>query len=146
MPGIAEVQPVRIVRIDFGGSPVMLVATDSASIARRTRGRKVTAGDFDEMYRAAAEQRGAIIADNLAQLQKLKLGQMLEIATPARLAAASGGGHSEGLFEPVGHDFHRSHTVPADLEGRYRGRVPHLPVAGRIAGRGEGPHLGPLRA
>jgi putative ABC transport system permease protein len=83
LPGIGEVQPVRIVRIDFGGSPVMLVATDSASIARRTRGRKVTAGDFDEMYRLAAEQKGAIIADNLAQLQKVKLGQMLEIRTPS---------------------------------------------------------------
>jgi putative ABC transport system permease protein len=83
LPGIAEVEPVRIVRLDFRGSPVMLVATDSASIARRTRGRKVTAGDFDQMYRAAAEQKGAIIADNLAQLQKLKLGQILEIPTPS---------------------------------------------------------------
>lgn len=83
IPGIAEVQPVRIVRIDFGGSPVMLVATDSASIARRTRGRRVTAGDFDEMYRAAGAQKGIIVADNLAQLQKLRLGQMLEIATPS---------------------------------------------------------------
>ncbi|HTQ55622.1 MAG TPA: FtsX-like permease family protein [Bryobacteraceae bacterium] len=83
IPGIAEVQPVRIVRIDFGGSPVMLVATDSASIARRTRGRKVTAGDFDGMYRTVAAQKGVIIADNLAQLQKLKLGQMLDIASPS---------------------------------------------------------------
>jgi len=83
IPGIAEVQPVRIVRINFRGSPVMLVAIDSASIARRTRGRKVTAGDFDAMYRAAAEQKGLIIADNLAQLQKLKLGEMLQIATPS---------------------------------------------------------------
>ena len=83
IPGIAEVQPVRIVRINFGGNPVMLVATDSTSIARRTRGRKVTAGDFDEMYRDVAAQKGIIIADNLAQLQKLKLGQMMEIATPS---------------------------------------------------------------
>ena len=39
IPGIAEVQPVRIVRINFRGKPVMLVAIDSLSIARRTRGR-----------------------------------------------------------------------------------------------------------
>jgi putative ABC transport system permease protein len=83
IPGIAEVQPVRVVRVDFGGSPVMLVAADLASIARRTRGRRVTAGDFDEMYRIAAAQKGVVIADNLAQLQKLKLGQMLEIASPS---------------------------------------------------------------
>ena len=61
----------------------MLVAIDSASIARRTRGHKVTAGDFDEMYRAAAAQKGLIVSDNLAQLQNLKLGGMLEIPAPA---------------------------------------------------------------
>jgi putative ABC transport system permease protein len=83
IPGIAEVQPVRIVRINFRGKPVMLVAIDAASIARRTRGQKVTAGDFDEMYRATAAQKGFIIADNFAQLDKLKLGQTLEIASPA---------------------------------------------------------------
>jgi putative ABC transport system permease protein len=83
IPGIAEVQPVRIVRIDFRGKPVMLVSIDSESIARRTRGRRATAGDFDGMYRAAAAQKGLIIADNLAQLEKLKLGDTLEIAAPA---------------------------------------------------------------
>jgi putative ABC transport system permease protein len=83
IPGIAEVQPVRVVRIDFRGKPVMLVAVDSASIARRTRGRRVTAGDFDGMYRAAAAQKGLIIADNLAQLEKLKVGETLEIDAPA---------------------------------------------------------------
>ncbi len=81
--GIAEVQPVRIVRIDFRGKPVMLVAVDSLSIARRTRGQKVTAGDFDDMYRATAAQKGFIIADNFAQLDKLRLGQTLEIASPS---------------------------------------------------------------
>jgi putative ABC transport system permease protein len=83
IPGIAEVQPVRIVRINFRGKPVMLVAIDSLSIARRTRGRRATAGDFDGMYRAAAEQKGLIIADNLAQLEKLKLGETLEIGSPS---------------------------------------------------------------
>ena len=83
IPGIAEVQPVRFVRLDFRGKPVMLVGIDSLSIARRTRGRQATAGDFDGMYRAAAEQKGLIIADNLANLEKLKLGEMLEIAAPA---------------------------------------------------------------
>jgi putative ABC transport system permease protein len=82
IPGIAEVQPVRFVRLDFRGKPVMLVGIDSLSIARRTRGHQATAGDFDGMYRAAAEQKGLIIADNLANLEKLKLGEMLEIAAP----------------------------------------------------------------
>ena len=83
IPGVAEVQPVRIVRVNFRGKPIMLVAIDSLSIARRTRGRKVIAGDFDGMYRAAAAEKGAIIADNLAQLEKLKLGQVIEIGSPS---------------------------------------------------------------
>jgi putative ABC transport system permease protein len=83
IPGIAEVQPVRIVRIDFRGKPVMLVGIDSESIARRTRRRRITAGDFDGMYRVTAAQKGLIVADNLAQLEKLKLGQTLEIASPS---------------------------------------------------------------
>jgi len=81
--GIAEVQPVRIVRVDFRGKPIMLVAVDSQSIARRTRGRRVVAGDFDAMYRATAAQQGLIVADNLAQLENLKLGQTLELASPS---------------------------------------------------------------
>ena len=83
IPGIGEVQPVRVVRIDFRGHNVVLVALDSMSIARHTRGQRVTGGDFDEMYRAMAGQKGLIIADNLAQLDKLKLGDVLEIGTPS---------------------------------------------------------------
>jgi len=74
---------VRIARVSLRGSPIMLVAIDPASIARRTRGQRVTAGDFDEMYRAAEEQKGLIISDNLAELQKLKMGDVLEIPAPA---------------------------------------------------------------
>ncbi|MGA2592756.1 MAG: FtsX-like permease family protein [Bryobacteraceae bacterium] len=83
IPGVGEVQPVHIARVAFRGSTILLVAIDSASIARHTRGQRVTAGDFDEMYRAAAEQKGLIISDNLAELQKLKMGDMLEIPAPA---------------------------------------------------------------
>jgi putative ABC transport system permease protein len=85
IPGIAEVQPVRVVRLDFRGGPILLVATDALSIARRTRGRKVIAGDFDGMYTAAAEGKGAIASENLASLRNLKLGDMLEIAAPSQM-------------------------------------------------------------
>jgi putative ABC transport system permease protein len=83
--GIAEVQPVRVVRLDFRGGPILLVATDALSIARRTRGRKVIAGDFDGMYAAAAEGKGAIASENLASLRNLKLGDMLEIGAPSQM-------------------------------------------------------------
>lgn len=85
IPGIDEVQPVRISRTDLRGSPIMIVAMDALGIARRTRGRRVELGDFDAMYRAAAEQKGLIVSDNLAQLQKLKLGEILQIPAPGGL-------------------------------------------------------------
>jgi putative ABC transport system permease protein len=81
IPGIELVQPVRIVRIDFRGKPIMLVAIDAASIGTKTHARP-TAGEFHAMYRETAEQKGLIVADNLAQLEQLHLGQMLEVPAP----------------------------------------------------------------
>jgi putative ABC transport system permease protein len=83
IPGIAEVQPVRVIRTDYNGGPIMLVAFDSLAVARRTRGRKVIAGDFDGMYRQMAEGKGLIASENLASLRHLKLGDMVQIAAPA---------------------------------------------------------------
>jgi putative ABC transport system permease protein len=82
IPGIAEAQPVRVVRVDYRGGPIMLVAIDSLAIAGRTRGRKVIAGDFDGMYREAAAGRGVVASENLATLHHLKLGDTFDIAAP----------------------------------------------------------------
>jgi putative ABC transport system permease protein len=50
-------------------------------MARRVH-RIVAAGDPDQMNRLAAEDKGVIVAQNLANLQNLRLGEMLEIPTP----------------------------------------------------------------
>jgi putative ABC transport system permease protein len=82
VPGIRRVQSVSDSRIIFRRTPVMVVAIDVASIAETARRRPV-AGDADEMYRRAAAGEGLMVSDNLAQLQRLKLGETLEIPAPA---------------------------------------------------------------
>ncbi len=82
IPGIQEIQMVRGTPILYRQGQVMLVATETAKVARRVRPR-VVAGDSKEMYRLVAEGKGVIISDNLALLQSLRLGEEVEIPTPS---------------------------------------------------------------
>lgn len=82
IPGIEEVQPVRTTRVQFRGKPVMIIAVPLKSVHGRVRGKAVE-GDPDSMYRLATEGKGVIVAENLAILEKLKLGQTLELQTPS---------------------------------------------------------------
>ncbi len=79
--GIAEVQRVRMVRIPFRGSQIMLLSADIAGLARRPR--RAIAGDTQQMYRLAAAGRGVIVSDNLSLLKSLKVGDMIEIPSPS---------------------------------------------------------------
>ena len=82
LPGVKRVQMVSDIRTIFRRTPVMVIAVEVASIAQTARRRPV-AGDADEMYRLAAAGKGLMVSDNLAQLQRLKLGETLEIPAPA---------------------------------------------------------------
>jgi putative ABC transport system permease protein len=81
MPGVARVQMVRDARIVFRRTPVMVVAVEVTSIAQTAR-RNPVAGNADEMYRKTAAGEGLMVSDNLAQLQHLQLGEMLEVPAP----------------------------------------------------------------
>jgi putative ABC transport system permease protein len=81
IPGVERVQMVRDARIVFRKTPIMLVAVEADSIGQTAQLPPV-AGNADEMYRKAAEGEGLIVADNLALLQHLSLGDMLEIPAP----------------------------------------------------------------
>jgi putative ABC transport system permease protein len=82
IPGIADIQPVRTARVQFRGKPVMVVAIELQKVARRVKGTAV-AGDPDTMNRLAAQEKGVLIGENLAGLEKLKLGDPVDLATPA---------------------------------------------------------------
>ncbi|MEP7305297.1 MAG: FtsX-like permease family protein [Acidobacteriota bacterium] len=81
VPGVERVQMVRDARVVFRGTPIMVVAVEIESIAQTARRRPVS-GDEDEMYRLTAQGRGVMVSDNLARLQHLTLGEMLEIPAP----------------------------------------------------------------
>jgi len=72
---------VRDARIVFRETPVMLVAVEVESVAA-TAMREPVAGDPADMYRRTAAGEGLIVSDNLAQLQRLSLGEVLEIPAP----------------------------------------------------------------
>jgi putative ABC transport system permease protein len=81
MPGIARIQAVRNARIVFRGTPVMIVATDVLSLGE-TAHREPEAGDVRTMYQVTAAGKGLMISDNFAELQRLRLGDILEIPAP----------------------------------------------------------------
>jgi len=84
IPGVRRVQLVRDVRVQFRKTPVMVVSVEVASMAE-TAQRAPVAGNAGDMYRRTAAGEGLIVADNLAQLQNLKLGDMLEVPAPKGL-------------------------------------------------------------
>ena len=84
IPGVRRVQMVRDARIQFRNTPVLVVSLEIESIAE-TAQRAPVVGNADEMYRRTAAGEGLMVADNLAQLQHLKLGDILEVPAPKGL-------------------------------------------------------------
>jgi putative ABC transport system permease protein len=82
--GVAEVQPVRSLRINVSGTPVLLIAIDLASFERRVR-RQTVAEDPRGMYVVARAGGGVIVSDNFSRLQRMSLGDTVELANPGGL-------------------------------------------------------------
>lgn len=78
--GIDEVQRVRSHRIDYQGTPVMIVAVEAKSLGDRAR-RPPVEGPAN-MYELAAQGKGVILSDNFAALRDLHYGDSIELATP----------------------------------------------------------------
>src|SRR4029450_13598177 len=83
MSGVRRVQAVRNARVVFRGTPVMLLALDLLSIEELTPVR-VTAGGRD-MFRVAAAGAGVLVSDSLAQLHRLKQGDILDVPVPGEV-------------------------------------------------------------
>ena len=81
VPGVERVQAVRDARIVFRKTPVMVVAVDIMSVSQTAR-REPVAGVADDMYSRTAAGQGLMVSDNLAQLQRLALGDVLEVPAP----------------------------------------------------------------
>jgi putative ABC transport system permease protein len=81
VPGVERVQSVRDARIVFRRTPIMVVAVDVKSVSETAR-REPVEGDADDMYRRTAAGEALMVSDNLAQLQRLKVGDILEVPAP----------------------------------------------------------------
>ena len=79
--GIDHVQAVRDARTTFRGRPVLLIAVDMAGLHDRTRYTAIE-GDNDRMYQMAIAGTGVIVSDNLALLENLHVGQMIDVPSP----------------------------------------------------------------
>src|SRR5262249_20987971 len=68
-------------RITFRNTPIMIVAVEVNNIAQ-TAHLPPVAGNAADMYARASAGKGLIVSDNLAQLQNLTVGEMIEIPAP----------------------------------------------------------------
>ena len=86
VPGVDVVQLVRNARILIHDTPVMLVSIEAEKLSRTVR-RVPIAGNADEMNRMTAAGKGLIVSDGFQSLQKVKLGDLVELPSPAGILA-----------------------------------------------------------
>ena len=82
IPGIGMVQSVRIARVPIRGVPIMFVAVDVGTLRSRTQ-VPVMGGNPATMYDLTAAGKGLLVSENFAILHGFKVGDMVEIPTPA---------------------------------------------------------------
>ena len=82
VPGVADVQGVRIARIQIRDLQTVVVAADIAALSRRAT-LPATSGNTAEMYREASQGKGVLVSDNYALLRDVKRGDVLDIPSPS---------------------------------------------------------------
>lgn len=81
IPGISQVQFVRDARVEFQGTPTMLVAADIADLRKHATLPPV-AGNTEDMFGRAQAGKAVLASENLALLRGLKLGDVVDIPSP----------------------------------------------------------------
>jgi putative ABC transport system permease protein len=81
VPGVGEIQRVRSFRIEYRGTPVLVIGIELEMIGRRAL-KDAVAGDDQTMFAEAAAGRGLVVSENFALLQDVWLGSEVEIAAP----------------------------------------------------------------
>jgi putative ABC transport system permease protein len=81
VPGVDEVQSVRSFRIPFRQTPVLMVVVDMSLFERRGH-RALVREDARGMYPLAKRGQGVIVSDNFARLQKMSIGDPVDLPAP----------------------------------------------------------------
>jgi putative ABC transport system permease protein len=84
IPGVADVQGVRTVRISIAGSSRILITTDMVKFFQHIK-PEVFEGDIQQMARLVSQGQGVVISENFSTLENLHLHNWLEIPTPSGL-------------------------------------------------------------
>ena len=82
VPGVETVQRVRSFRVPIRGAQVLLIAADLVSVHQRVSNPPL-AGNDSTMWHEAEAGKGVIVADNFALLHGFKLGDTVELKSPA---------------------------------------------------------------
>jgi putative ABC transport system permease protein len=81
IPEVETVQMVRTVRVNVRETPVMLVAVDISSIARKAH-LPPKEGDPATLYEETAKGNGVIVSENFALLHGFRLGETIALPAP----------------------------------------------------------------
>jgi putative ABC transport system permease protein len=81
LEGVARVQMVSMVRITLHGKEIGLVSVEMDDFGSARR--KIVAGNEREMYRLAKAGQGLLASETLIGQHHLRLGELMEIPTPA---------------------------------------------------------------
>lgn len=79
--GVRDVQMFRSGRITFRDNPALIVGLEMAKVAETSHTAPV-AGEAATMYQRSAAGQGLLVSDNLAQVHRLSLGEVLSIPAP----------------------------------------------------------------
>jgi putative ABC transport system permease protein len=81
VPGVAEVQMVRSLRITYAGGPVLLIGIQLENVGNR-RHANVVAGDARTVYARAGAGEGLIVSENFSSLERVRVGDVLTLNAP----------------------------------------------------------------
>ena len=80
--GVKDVQLVRNARVTVRGVPAMVLALETRKVAETTR-RVAVEGSLEEMTRLTADGQGTIVSESFAFFRSMKMGDVVELPTPA---------------------------------------------------------------
>ena len=84
--GVADVQTVRGLRMNVRQTPVLLIVINMSSFEQRGH-RTMVSQDPRGMYLLAKSGQGVIVSDNFARLQRMTLGDTVDLASPGGLVS-----------------------------------------------------------
>jgi putative ABC transport system permease protein len=82
MPGVAAAVPVRVLKVQYGGTQIMMQSLDVGEVYRTESPRSRKAKHIDLYRRMDETPGGVIVSDNFAALHNVGVGQSIRMPSP----------------------------------------------------------------